>query len=109
MAKTKPGTSSTLPAQGGRVLRTIQRADGTHLLEYQAIDTDDHMHPEQPPLQRESTAAAAWIANAIANPGTDAGVDVLVAANPTFTVAHLAVARQMLFIYLDGQLGFSES
>lgn len=109
MSKTKPGTDFTLPAQGGRVTRTIQHEDGSHVIEFQCVDTNGRMHPDEPPLRKTSAEVVAWITNAINNPGTDAEVDALVAANPTFALAHIAVARQLLFLALESMAGFSES
>lgn len=108
MPSTKPGANATINDYGDRVLRTIQRADQTHLLEYQQLDTDGRMHPDEPPLRVESTALVAWITNAWNNPGTSAKLDALKAANPTLTLAHIAPARQLAFIALDALNGFTE-
>lgn len=105
MSLKKANPDSVLPAAGSRVLRTIARANGTFQVHYIAVDTSGVAHE----VTVESTTIAAWIAAAIATPGTNADVDTLMAANPSFTAAYLAVARSMLFIYCDQvALGFAE-
>jgi len=108
MPATKSGSDATINDYGDRVLRTIQRADQTHMLEYLQLDTNGHVHPPEPPLRVESSALVTWITNAWNNPGTSAKVDALKAANPTLTLAHIAPARQLAFIALDALNGFTE-
>lgn len=108
MPSTKPGSAATIADYGDRVVRTIQHADQTHDIEYQQLDTNSRMHPDEPPLRLTNAQIVAWLTNAASNPGTSAKLDALLAANPTFTLAHIPVARQALFIALDSLNGFEE-
>ena len=106
MALEKANPNSVLPAAGSRALRTLFRADGTAKVEYKAESTDGTLHE----AEFENTTAAAWIANAIATPGTNASSDALVAAYPSFTAADLAPAVAALRIYGDQvALGFANT
>lgn len=110
MPYTKSNADSELPATGGMILRTIANAHGTFTLEFTATDTAGKVHPTDPPARFSSTAAAAWIANAIATPGTSAAIDAPLVTYPSFTAADLAAARQALFIYcIEVGLGFTPS
>lgn len=107
---TKPGTDATLLAAGGRVLRTIAQPDGSYSLEYQAVDSNEQMHPSSPPAKFTNEQVVAWFTNAVNNPGSVPKVDAILAAHPGLNISMMVGARKVLFAYGDiVALGFTDT